>query len=113
MLTSLARDAAHWIPGLFDQLGYGNAERSGDIEETLVEQSPVPVFDVDQYVAGDARVESQFFLSHSALDPQCADVAAHHGAPAFPLRHALRVVLTGSGRHAPQAVGASPQCLPY
>jgi hypothetical protein len=58
-------------------------------------------------------VQSQFFLSHSALDPQRADVAAHHGARAFPLRYALRVALTGSGWHATQAVGASTQSLPY
>jgi hypothetical protein len=62
----------------------GRVEGVGDVDEPLVEDAALSVFDVDEDVSGDAGSQRQRFLGHAALEAQCADVASDGASPVLP-----------------------------
>lgn len=49
------------------------AERLGDVEQSLIEQSASAMFYIDQHISCDTELQSEGFLGHPASDTQAAD----------------------------------------
>lgn len=85
----------------------------GDVDQPLVQDSALPVFDVDENVPGDSRPQGQRLLRHALGQPKSADVAPDNGSSMLPFRDTLRTVLAGARRHATSNHSDLRRCLPY
>lgn len=78
------------------------AECISDVEQPLIEQSSSTMFDGDQHIASDARLQGKSLLRQPAGNAQPADIIAHSTTVRRPCRDPLRIILAGSRRHATQ-----------
>ena len=76
-----------------EQLACVDAEDFCDVEESFVEQSAPPVFDLDEHVARHAGFERERFLRQSLLDAQRPDSLATRLAVSGPRLQSARVDL--------------------
>lgn len=94
-----------WPRGLrlfHHELGRGNLQGLGDVEQPLVKQASSAKFYVNQHVARDARPECRSLLREAALGAERSDSLSNFTAAKFPRGDTFRVVLTGSRRHLSQ-----------
>lgn len=71
------------------------------------------MFNIDQDIARHSRGQGQRFLRQALLQPVLADSAAHLMSNLLPMGCSRRIVLAGSGRHAPQLLRGRTKSLPH
>lgn len=77
----------------------GHVERLGEVEQALVEQPSLAMFDIDQDVPGDTRAQGERLLGKSSLKPQSPDAGADFDPSPCPDLGPLRISLVRAGGH--------------
>lgn len=88
------------LPDALNEVGSGDAESLGYIEQSLVQDSPATVLEVHEDVTRDAGQHGELFEGESSIKPQLVDFEADLSAATLPRSDPLGVILAGACRHA-------------
>lgn len=90
----------------FEEVGRADAQRFGQVAETLVKQAASSLLYIDEDVSGNSGLRGEFHLREPALCSQLNDPSPECASPLLPNFHSFGVVLTGAGRHLLKLAGA-------